>query len=47
MTATHLALVAEALLGVEGTGISTGEIITVACVLLVLIVVAAWLYWRR
>jgi hypothetical protein len=47
MTAAHLALVAEPLPGVEGTGITTAEIIAVACVVVILIVVAAWVYWRR
>jgi len=47
MTATRLALVAQALPGVGETGITTAEIIAVACVLVILIVVAAWERWRR
>jgi hypothetical protein len=47
MTATHLALIAQALPGAGGTGITTAEIIAIACVLVILIAVAAWVRWRR
>jgi hypothetical protein len=47
MTATHLAFIAEALPGAGRTGITTAEIIAVACAVVILIVAAVWVRWRR
>jgi len=42
-----LAQLAEALPGAGGKGITTAEIIAITCAVVVLIVIAVWVRWRR
>jgi hypothetical protein len=42
-----LALVAQALPGVKGAGITSPEVIAVACALVILMVVPALVNWRK
>jgi hypothetical protein len=42
-----LALIAQALPGMKGSGITTPEAVAVACVLVILVVAPALVYWRN
>jgi hypothetical protein len=42
-----LALVAQALPGMKGAGMTAPEVAAVACVLVILVVVPAFTHWRK